>query len=323
MIQVASAQILTSKRVILRLDLDVPIQNGEILDDYRLQAALPTLQLCLINAESTTIIGHIGRPKGVVVESLSVEPIFNYFENIFGPESFESGALEILENLRFEPGEDSGDLNFAKDLTSYGDFFVNEAFAAHHPAASTTVLPKLLPHAIGLRFTQEIQVLSEVRASSKRPQVAIIGGAKIEDKYPALTALSKFCDYVLVGGLLPTQIRQQNLPIFQNVILGEIAPSGLDISEATVDHFSQILKTAKRVIWAGPMGKYEDPQANQGSLALAKTILENNSESIIGGGDTETALAQYLKYFSFVSVGGGAMLKFLSEGTLPTLEALQ
>lgn len=322
MIQVVSDQLLTGKRVILRLDLDVPIQNGQILDDYRLKATLPTLQLCLVIAETTTIIGHIGRPKGVRVESLSVEPIFNYLEDIFGPEAFESGSLQILENLRFEVGEDSGDLNFAKALTEYGDFFVNEAFASHHPSTSTTVLPKLLPHAIGLRFAQEIQVLSEVRASTKRPQVAIIGGAKVEDKYPALTAFSQFCDYVLVGGLLPNQIRQQNLPIGQNVILGEIAANGLDISLASVDHFNQILKPAQRIIWAGPMGKYEDPQGNQANLALAKTILANQIESIIGGGDTQTALKDYLDYFSFVSVGGGAMLEFLTKGTLPALEAL-
>lgn len=322
MLQVVTPQLITGHNILLRLDLDVPIENGQVMDDYRLRAAMPTIQMCLSNAKTTTIIGHVGRPNGKVVNSLSVEPIFDYFEEVFGPAVFAAQTLRILENLRFEPGEDQMDLNFARDLASYGDFYINEAFAAHHPAASTTVLPKLLPHALGLRFTRELQVLSEIRNSSKRPQVALVGGAKIEDKYQAVQAFAKFCDFVLVGGLLPSQIKSKNLPIAQNVILAELSPSGVDISSETINYFTRTIQTAKRIIWAGPMGKYQDSQGNQGDISLARTINSLGIESIIGGGDTEAALAQFRDQFSFVSVGGGAMLEFLASGTLPTLEAM-
>ena len=304
------------------MDLDVPIFDGHIKEDYRLKAGLPTLELCLQNASSVVICGHIGRPKGQVVEDFSVAPIVNFLEDWYCDLELPAGRLHVLENLRFEKGEEECSLDFAKELAMYGDIYINEAFAAHHPSASTTIITKFLPCFAGLRFAHEVEVLKSVRQSPKRPLVAIVGGAKIEDKYPALIALSKFCDAVLVGGPLPVKIKEGSLPVPENVILGKIAASGMDIDDATIEAFQGVLKHAKQVIWGGPVGKYEEKEGNKGTVELAKTILESKAQTIIGGGDSIAALSKYLDDFDFVSTGGGAMLKLLIHGTLPTIAAL-
>lgn len=304
------------------MDLDVPIFDGKILEDFRLRAGLPTLELCLQNADSVVICGHIGRPKGQIVEGFSVAPIVNFIEDWYCDLELPPGRLHILENLRFEKGEEQGDLDFTKELALYGDIFINEAFAAHHPASSTTVITKFLPSFAGLRFAHEVKVLTDVRKSPKRPLVAIVGGAKVEDKYPAIIALSKFCDAVLVGGLLPVKIKEGNLPVSENILLGKIGPNGIDLDPATIEAFQGVLKHAKQIIWGGPVGKYEEKEGNIGTLELAKTILASKAQTIVGGGDSIAALNQYLDDFDFVSTGGGAMLKLLIHGTLPTIQAL-
>lgn len=320
---VVSKDLVEDKRVLLRLDLDVPIEEGGIVDDFRLRTAIPTIELCLHSAKSTILMGHIGRPGGVEDPKFSVAPIYEWLNKHFGKVVLENGKLRLLENLRFEKGEDECSLDYAKQLASLGEFFVNEAFAAHHKAASTTILPTLLPHAAGLRFAQEVKKLSSVRENPERPQVAIIGGAKIEDKYRGVIAFSKLSDKVLVGGLLPEQIKQKDLYTAPNVMLAESASSGIDISPESVTKFKDVIKDAKQIIWAGPMGKYEDPLGNKADEALAQAVINSGAESIIGGGDTEAALEKFLTHFNFVSVGGGAMLEFLTEGTLPTVEALK
>ncbi len=319
---VVSPELIKEKVVLLRMDLDIPILDGKIQDDFRLKAGLPTLELCLAHADSVVICGHIGRPNGREVPDLSVAPIVEWLENWYCDLQLPPDSLHVLENLRFEDGEDAQDPNFAKELASYANFFVNDSFAGHHPASSTTLVPTLLPSAAGLRFAYETDVLLDIRNSPKKPLIAIIGGAKIEDKYQAVVELSKFCDFVLVGGLLPREIKSQSLPVAENVILGESSLNGLDLSDESIEKFTGILKTAKQVIWAGPVGRFEDPNGNKGNKKLAEAILASDTESIIGGGETITALKDNLDKFDLVSIGGGAMLKLLSEGTLPTIEAL-
>lgn len=317
-----AASDLHNKRVLLRMDIDVPTKDNRVLEDFRLRAGLPTLELCLQNARSVVICGHVGRPGGKVVEDLSVAPIVNWLENWYCDLELPQGRLHVLENLRFEPGEQECDLNFAKELALYGDIFINEAFASHHKSASTTVVPTLLPSYAGLRFAREVEVLTSVRNSPKRPLVAVIGGAKTEDKYPAVMSLAKFCDKVLVGGLLAKKIKDEGLETGENVVLGVLSESGIDMSDQTIVEFSEILKGADQVIWGGPVGKYEDPEGNRGNLKLAEVVVNSGAESIVGGGDSIAALAHFINRFSFVSVGGGAMLKLLCEGSLPTIEAL-
>lgn len=320
--QVVTSDLISGKNVLLRLDLDVEIKDAKVSDDFRLLAGKPTLDLCLMHAKSVIIMGHIGRPGGKEDPNLSVKPIVSWFEEQYSGLTLPEGKLHILENLRFEPGEESCDESFAKKLASFGDFYINDAFSAHHKASSTTLLPKLLPHAAGLRFFKEVEKLSEIRTNPKKPFIAIIGGAKIEDKLPVVHILSKVADAVLVGGKLPWEINQLNLNVPQNVMVAKMNEQGTDLSDEATDSFKKLILNSKQVIWAGPMGKYEDPSQNKGSLELAQAIIDSGAESIIGGGDTQNALKSLLDKFSFVSTGGGAMLKFLAEGTLPTIEAL-
>jgi len=311
--QVINQSLISGKKVILRYDIDVALNP---LEDYKLKAGLPTLNLCLENAQSVVLIGHVGRPEGRVVPALSVGPIRQWF-------STQGFNLNIVENLRFDPREEACDLDFAKELAAMGDFYINEAFSAYHPAVSTTILPTLLPHAAGLRFVEEVRVLMGVRENPKKPFVAIMGGAKVEDKLSVIEVLAQKADAVLVGGKLIAEIREQNIELPENVLVGRLTEDGFDITLETVDAWRNLIKGAKLVVWNGPLGKFEDPK-NDSTKKIGKIVVETDAETIVGGGDTISALNQagILDKISLVSVGGGAMLKFLADGTLPTIQAL-
>ena len=330
-----TAQDVQEKQVLLRLDTDVPIKDGKVIDPTRLKAGIPTLKLCLENTEEVIVMGHVGRPArpalsadrqaggpgGKIVPELSIKPVAEWLENSLKGQTFKA-RLHILENLRFESGEDEANIEYAKQLASLGDVFVNESFASHHKAASTTVLPTLFPSFAGLRFAKEVEVLSSIRNNPKKPLVVIIGGVKVEDKYPAIVELSKIADAVLVGGSLAQNIKEQNLEVAPNVMVGKLSENGIDMAPETIESFASVVKDAKQIVWAGPLGKYEDSVGNKGTLDLAKAVILSGAEVVLGGGDTVAALNFYLDKFSFVSTGGGAMLKLLTEGTLPTIQAL-
>lgn len=320
--QKITPELISGKRVLLRFDIDVPIENGEVVEDLRLIAGIPTLDMCLIHAASVVIFGHVGRPKDKDPK-YSVKPVASWFEKTFADVDLPEGKLHILENTRFERGEEEMSIDFARELASLGDVYINEAFAAHNPSASTTILPTLLPHAAGLNFVREVETLLEVRNNPKKPQVALIGGAKVEGKYQAAIALSKTCDLVLIGGLLAKNIKEQNLEVPKNMVLATLDPSGVDISESSTEMFIDMIAHSKQVIWGGPMGKYEVEEGMKATKKIAEAIINSKVDSIIGGGDTTAALADYLEKFSFVSTGGGAMLELLAKGTLPTIDVLK
>lgn len=338
--EVINEGLIRNKRVLLHLDLDVPLtqapvshsivseegQNLEfkttLADDRRLQAGLKTLEFCLEHAQSVIVMGHLGRPGGKFDPNLSVGPVVEWLEDHFKTLPLPEGKLHVLENLRFEPGEESKDLNFAKELAKLGDVYINEAFAAYHDAASNTIVPTLLPHAAGFQFASEVETLLQARENPKKPLVVIIGGAKVEDKYQAVVNLSQLADAVLVGGLLPQKIKEQNLEVSSNVMLGKLNQEGTDLAPETIDSFISVIKNAKQVIWGGPVGKYEDIFSNLGNERLARAIIDSDAFSIIGGGDTQAAIKKYLTKFNFVSTGGGAMLELLATGTLPSIRAL-
>lgn len=336
--QVVSAELVKGKKVLLRLDIDVPLREisdrGKVIrsvtDDFRLRAGLPTLKLCLENASEVVILGHIGRPAGLD-PNFSVEPIYDwFFENGFS-EELKSGKLKLLENLRFEKGESSDTaqdkevvLSYAKELANFGDFFVNESFAAYHPAASTTVLPTLLPHAAGLRFASEVEKLTKLRENPEKPFVAIIGGAKIEDKLPVAEELAKRADKVLLAGKLPLEIKERGVTLPENVLIARLNEEGTDVMAETVEEWKKLISKAKTIVWNGPLGQIELPRNFQ-THEFANAVIQTQAETIIGGGDTVGYLDRLglLERFSFVSTGGGAMLEFLQTGTLPTIEVLQ
>ncbi|MBI4036843.1 phosphoglycerate kinase [Candidatus Daviesbacteria bacterium] len=362
--QVVTSDFIQDKKVLLRLDIDVPVKDGKVLEDFRLEAAFPTLKLCLDYAQQVIIMGHLGRPEGEDPE-LSVAPIYDWLEEHGLSSHIGSGKLKLLENLRFENGEsfdtaqDKDEvLQYARQLAVLGDVFVNEAFAAHHPAASTTVLPTLLPHAAGLRFVQEVETLKKVRDNPKRPLVAIIGGVKVEDKLPAVEALSKTFDHVLVGGKIveemggssgscrssiPSSILSLDFardageatgallrvtPPIQNpsgnILLGDLNEEWTDLNTESLASWREIIEKAGMIVWNGPVGKIED-EKNDATKKLAQMIMSSQAQTLVGGGDTVGYLEKLglLGKFSFVSTGGGAMLEYLIKGTLPTIESLE
>lgn len=324
--QVITSQAISNKRVLLRLDIDVPIEF-RVVEDFRLRAALPTLKLCLEHALEVVVLGHIGRPEGKVVPQLSIVPVKKWFADCGFNSYFESGKLKILENLRFDPREEQEDLAFAKELARLGDVFVNEAFAAHNKAVSTTVLPTLMTHAAGLHFAQEVETLLNVRNNPRKPFIAIMGGAKVKDKLPVIKVLAEKADAVLVGGKLIAEIRDKHLELPKNVMVGMLNEDGFDIASQTTQAWGNLISKAALIVWNGPVGKFEDPKYDQ-TEKLTQMILDSGAEIVIGGGDSIAALSQAgllekAEQKAFVSVGGGAMLKLLADGTLPTIEVLQ
>ncbi len=321
--QVVTAKFVAGKKILLRFDIDVQITKGKVTEDFKMRAELPTLDLCLQNAKQVILLGHLGRPQGQAVPQLSVEPVRKWFTN----QGFSGSNFRILENLRFDPREEDGDLSFAKELAAMGDIYINEGFGSYRPAVSTTVLPTLLPHAAGLRFAEEVEKLTKIRENPKKPFVAIMGGAKVKEKLPVIEVLARSADVILIGGKLISEIREQNIQLPKNAMVGKLNEDGFDIALETVESWRSLISKAAQIVWNGPLGKFEDPK-NDATEKVAQIVLESGAEIVIGGGDCVAALGQYgllqkAVEKAFVSVGGGAMLKFLSDGTLPTIEALR
>lgn len=339
-------QTVLGKRILLRLDLDVPFVGNDILDDTRLKAGLLSINYLLEHGAKVTVIGHRGRPNGKD-ENFSLKPIAEWFgRNINnqklniknstreGFDGWEIGEdVFIVENVRFFKGEEKNSSEFVRDLARLGELFVNDAFAvSHRNHASTVGIAKVLPHFAGVHFFEEIKVLSGIINNPKRPFTVLIGGGKIETKLPLLEKMHHFADYVLVGGKIAQEtgellrLQHEKLGGIKSILLvAELNGDGVDITEKSVENFLQVIKISQTVIWNGPVGKTEDEQAQKGSKRIAEGIVEIGLHSVVGGGDTVGFLDSIglLNKFSFVSTGGGAMLAFLSGETLPAVAALQ
>ena len=308
-----------NKRVLLRLDLDTePNPN-----DLRIKASRETQNYLKDNGAEIIIIGHRGRPDGKFDENLSLKP----FEKIF-----DKWGAKVKENLRFDPGEETNDMEYAKKLALLGDVYINEAFASsHRDSASITGLPKLLPHAAGLRFEKEIENLSKVFDEPRRPVVFIVGGSK-KDKLDYIEGLKAVADKILVGGRLPEYMGDEALESvrqrseIEKILIGNLTQDKEDITLNTVERFEIEIEKAGTIILAGPMGKYEDEGHRQGTERVLRKVIENREAyKVAGGGDTIAALntLSLSQDFSWVSVGGGAMLEFFVNKTLPGIKALE
>lgn len=302
----------------MRADLDV--SEGE---NYRLKALVPTIELLSQKGAKIILIGHRGRPEGKVVGDLIMKPIKERLEKIAGGIEF-----EILENLRFDPGEEANDAGYAEKLAQNGDFYVNEAFAdSHRSHASIVTLPKLLPHAAGLRFVQEVENLSRVFENPKRPVIVIIGGTK-KDKLAYIDAFKSIADKILVGGKLPEFTGDVKSVMLigedEQVVVGNLIMDKEDITIHTIERFESEIAKAGTVVFAGPMGKFEEDGHRQGTERVLKIIAKSDAYKVAGGGDTVAAidLIGVKDKFDWISVGGGAMLEFLAKKTLPGIEAL-
>ncbi|HUW22301.1 MAG TPA: phosphoglycerate kinase [Candidatus Bathyarchaeia archaeon] len=337
----------TNKKVMLRCDFDVPlIQKGNrvlVGDDTRLQLSLKTIRYLLRKKAKVVIIAHLGRPEGEKVKNLSMQPVFEVFSraignraqvdflpNILGRKvenkvtSLQSGEIIVLENLRFDPGEEENNVGFAKKLALLADVFVNEAFAAsHRKHASIVGIPRFLPSAFGFNFIKEVEVLKKVYQHPRRPVVLILGGKK-QNKLKSGQALLSWVDTLLVGGELVETNGITELVGHQKV-RADLTKKGEDITLGSAREFAMIIKKAGTIVWSGPMGAYEDYRYLKGTEEVAKAIIASKAFSVVGGGDTEAALTKLglVGKISHICSGGGAMLDFLAQhGTLPGIAAI-
>ncbi len=310
---------LSGKRVLVRADLDFDPTDTENL---RLKILIPTLDYIKEKGGSIILIGHRGRPGGKVEESLSLRP----FQEIF-----KKWDAEVLENLRFDPREETNDEGFAKELAAKGDIFVNEAFgASHRQHASIVALPLQFKSksknsvAVGLHFVKEVENLSKVLGDPRRPLVMIVSGYK-DDKLTYIEDFKKFADKILIGGRLPDYIHDVSAwRKDEKVVVANFIPDKEDITIHSIELFDKEIARAGTIVLSGPLGKFEEEGHRQGTQSVFKAVVDSSAFKVAGGGDTVSAINLFglADKFDWVSVGGGAMLEFLAKGTLPGIEAL-
>lgn len=319
------------KRVLLRLDLDAPVDNGKVLEDARLYAAVLTFKYLFENkAAQITVLGHRGRPQGKVDESLSLVPVGKRLDEILkemlGQEIVEQTPILLEENLRFNKGEESNDIEFAKELAKKGDIYVNDAFAvSHRESASIVGLPKLLPHAAGFHLQEEVENLSRVLVNPKQPVVFIISGGK-PDKATLIEKLLDHAEFVLVGGVVAKYVNSycREKDGRMCIVAAHLTPDGKEITPDSAQNFVKIIGAAGTIVWNGPMGDIDSGYWD-GTKIVANAVAKSRGYKIVGGGDTIHALHTLglSDKMDFVSTGGGAMLEFLAYGDLPGLQALR
>jgi phosphoglycerate kinase len=347
------------KRVLVRTDFNVPLDGGTITDDFRIRAALPTIEWLVGNGAHVVCASHLGRPKGAPDPKYSLDPVRTRLAEL-------APGVELLENLRFDPGETADSAEFTSRLVAGVDAYVNDAFGASHRAhASIVGPPRTLPSAMGRLLQHEVEVLLGLRDEPKRPFVAVLGGAKISDKLGVVEALLGVVDQLVIGGAMCfTFFAAQGKPIGDSLfepdqvdscrtILdrheakislpddivgvdahGEFATygthlpdgaKGFDIGPGTAAAFSDIVMDARSVFWNGPMGMFEDERFAAGTRTVAQAMADTKAFTVVGGGDSAAALAQFgfADDVDHVSTGGGASLELLELGDLPGLTALR
>ena len=349
---------LDGKRVLVRTDFNVPLDDGRITDDFRIRAALPTLTWLQEHGAHVTACSHLGRPKGRPDLRYSMEPVRKRLAEL-------APGVDLLENLRFDAGEEADDPAFVARLVERQDAYVDDAFgAAHRAHASIVGPPRTLPSAAGRLLQQEVDVLLGLRRSPKRPFIAVLGGAKVSDKIGVIDALLEVVDGIAIGGgMCFTFLAALGNPIGDSLfeaeqvdqcrrLLGGGKPihlpedivgltpdnvvvtygtrlpdgvKGLDIGPGTAAAFADLVLDARTVFWNGPMGLFEDERFAAGTRAVAQAVADTKAFTVVGGGDSAAALAEFglSDDVDHVSTGGGASLELLELGDLPGLQALR
>ncbi len=381
---------LKGKRVVIRVDFNVPVKNGVVTDATRIKAALPTINYILDNGASVVVMSHFGRPKGQKNPDFSMAPIAAEFEkllgkkvklasDVIGPEveaevkALNPGEVLLLENVRFYKEEEGNDPDFAKALASYGDLYCNDAFGtAHRAHASTEGVSHYLPSYAGFLIEKEVKFMAPLLENPEHPFVAVIGGSKVSSKITVLESLVKTCDTIVIGGgmaytflsvlghkigkslyeadyvetakaflakaeakgvkvILPLDhvcaaaFAEDAAPVSVD---GQDIPDdlmGMDIGPKTVAEIVAAIKSAKNVVWNGPMGVFEFAAFAKGTGEVAKALADSDAVSVVGGGDSVAAINKFglASQISHVSTGGGASLEFLEGKTLPGIKALE
>ena len=382
---------LNGKRILLRLDLNVPLENGKIIDATRIDKILPTLKFLISQNTKIIILSHVGRPKGKTINELSLKPICEDLKNklnqnvklikknineINNEDFFDNidEKIIMLENIRFYYEEEKNDPEFARHLSRLADIYVNDAFSCSHRAHSSIhAVTNFLPSYSGLQFDTEVNALKKITSEIKKPITCIIGGSKVSTKINIIKNLiPKFDNIIIVGGMANNIIRYmgnnigkslqedssdsiikeifslsetRNCKIIypQDVIVGknlngtpqikelnEVLSDEmiLDIGPKTISVINNIIDESNTILWNGPAGYFENPNFANGSIEIAKKIIENNKSSkiysVAGGGDTVSLLNSLnsINDFNFVSTAGGAFLEYLEGKELPGIKAL-
>jgi phosphoglycerate kinase len=331
------------KVVLVRADLNVPLEAGAVADDTRIRASLATLRLLLDRGVGEIhVCSHLGRPKGVD-DAFRMAPVERRLRELLPDE-----RISVLENTRFNPGETKNDEGFARELANGCDLYVDDAFgSAHRAHSSTEAVAHLLPAYAGLLLEEELRHLGKLLGDVERPFVLVSGGAKVDDKLGVLQHLGGRADTVLIGGKMAEQLRVENPLDFEVVLPTDVVgaaaferdaesgvftvdelPSGwlgLDIGPATAAAFAQELAVARTIFWNGPMGVFEWPRFAEGTKAVAEAVAGNaDAFSVVGGADSVRALNELglAGRISWVSTGGGASLELLEGKELPGVAAI-
>ena len=328
--------------MLVRADLNVPLENGRVADDTRIRAALPTLQVLLERgASEIRVASHLGRPKGPD-PALSMRPVAERLHELLPDE-----RVEVLENTRFNPGETKNDPDFARELADGSELFVQDAFGSVHRAhASTVGVAQLLPAYAGLLLERELEELGKLLGDVERPFVLVSGGAKVEDKLGVLRNLGGKADEVLIGGKMAEQIRDENPLPFEVVLPKDVVAAsafaedaetrvvpydelpegwlGLDIGPEARRDFAERLGRSRTVFWNGPMGVFEWPRFAEGTKAVAEAVAGVDGFTVVGGADSARALQELglADRVSWLSTGGGAALELLEGKELPGVAAI-
>jgi phosphoglycerate kinase len=379
-----------SKRVFIRVDFNVPLEDGKVTDNSRIKAALPTVRHALKMKGRVVLASHLGRPKGKPKKEYSLEPVGLELARLLDMDviltddcigdgarkvvnDLYSGRIALLENLRFHAEEEKNEEKFAKELASFGDVYINDAFGtAHRAHASIHAITRFVnAKGVGFLMKKEIESLGRLLGDIKRPFVAVLGGAKISDKISVLENILKKVDVMLVGGAMAntllgarglgvgTSVTESGsypvakrlmeeatregvrLLVPSDVVVAEAEDSGsfsvvpadripdgsmvLDIGPETVRAFTKEIDAAGTVFWNGPLGRFEKPPYDRGTVEVARAIAGSIGFSVVGGGDSVAAVttAGLKGKFGHVSTGGGASLEFLEGKTLPGIEVLE
>ncbi len=330
------------KRVLVRADLNVPLENGRVADDTRIRAALPTLRLLLERrASHVRVCSHLGRPKGEDPE-YRIDPVRDQLRSLL-----DDDRIHVLENTRFDPRDTANDVGFARELADGCDLYVNDAFgSAHRAHSSTEAVAHLLPAYAGLLLLEELEHLGRLLGEVDRPFVLVAGGAKVEDKLGVLSHLGARADAVLIGGKMAEELREENQLPFEAMLPTDVVAAaafepnaetrvtpfdelpeswlGLDIGPVSRERFAGEIRGAKTVFWNGPMGVFEWPRFAEGTKTVAAAVAAVDGYTVVGGGDSVRAVNELglEDGISWVSTGGGASLELLEGKDLPGVAAI-